>query len=142
MRRALLPLIAFTLSAQTAELGRYLFYDQRLSVNGQASCASCHRQDLAFTDGRARAQGTTGELHARSAMSLVNLAWNSAFNWADPTVHSLEEQALKPMMSTAPVELGYGFVEKQFLGTARHDPVYRRLFPEAFPSDPDPFTTA
>ncbi len=34
------------------ELGRHLFYDQRMSVNGKASCATCHRQDLAFTDGR------------------------------------------------------------------------------------------
>src|SRR5947209_773543 len=106
MTRFLPALVALTLSAQTAgqksELGRYLFYDTRLSVNGQSSCATCHRQELAFTDGRARALGTTGELHPRSAMSLVNLAWNAAFNWSDPTVHSLEQQALKPMLSTAP----------------------------------------
>src|ERR1700675_15467 len=51
------------MSAAKAQLGRYLFYDQRISVNGQASCATCHQQDLAFTDGRAHAKGTTGELH-------------------------------------------------------------------------------
>ena len=41
------------------ELGRRLFYDKRMSVNGGLSCAGCHRQELAFTDGKARAEGTT-----------------------------------------------------------------------------------
>jgi cytochrome c peroxidase len=34
------------------ELGKHLFYDTRMSVNGKASCATCHKQELAFTDGR------------------------------------------------------------------------------------------
>jgi cytochrome c peroxidase len=113
-----------------------------MSVNGTTSCATCHHQELAFTDGRDRAKGATGELHPRGAMSLVNLAWNRAFNWADPSVHSLEEQALKPMMSTAPVELGFKAVEKTFLENARTDRVYSSLFPEAFPGEPEPWTTA
>ena len=40
-------------------LGRLLFYDKRMSVNGTTSCATCHRQELAFTDGRAVAVGAT-----------------------------------------------------------------------------------
>src|ERR1700683_5183312 len=44
------------MNAAKVELGRYLFYDQRMSVNGQASCGTCHQQDLAFTDGRAHAK--------------------------------------------------------------------------------------
>ena len=63
------------MSAAKVELGRYLFYDQRMSVNGKQSCASCHRQELAFTDGRAHAEGTTGQLHPRGSMSLVNVAY-------------------------------------------------------------------
>ena len=42
------------MSPAKVELGRYLFYDKRISVNGKESCASCHRQELAFTDGRSR----------------------------------------------------------------------------------------
>ena len=68
------------MSAAKVELGRYLFYDKRMSVNGKESCGSCHRQELAFTDGRARAEGTTGQLHPRSSMSLVNVAYNSAID--------------------------------------------------------------
>jgi cytochrome c peroxidase len=123
-------------------LGRYLFYDKRLSLNGTTSCATCHRQELAFTDGLERAKGATGDLHPRGAMTLVNVAWNRAFNWGDRSVHSLEEQALKPMMGTTPIELGFGTVEKQFLASARHDPVYEKLFPAAFPGEDDPWSTA
>jgi cytochrome c peroxidase len=127
---------------EKVRLGRYLFYDKRMSMNGSTSCATCHRQELAFTDGRGRAQGATGELHPRGALSLVNVAWNAAFNWGDRSVHSLEEQALKPMMSTNPVELGYGAIEATFLEMARTDPTYSVLFPAAFPEDGKPWTTA
>jgi len=130
------------LTAEKVRLGRYLFYDKRMSVNGTMSCATCHRQELAFTDGRGRARGATGELHPRGAMSLVNVAWNRAFNWADPSVHSLEEQALKPMMSTDPVELGFGVIEECFLKAARTDPVYSVLFPAAFSNELNPWTTS
>jgi cytochrome c peroxidase len=42
------------------ELGRYFFYDTRMSANGAQSCASCHIQSLAFTDGKPRGEGSTG----------------------------------------------------------------------------------
>ena len=69
---------AFT--AEKAELGRYLFYDRRLSATGTFSCASCHRQALAFSDGKPRAIGATGEVHRRNAMSLANVVYNRTFN--------------------------------------------------------------
>jgi cytochrome c peroxidase len=123
-----------------AVLGRYLFYDRRMSVNGTTSCGTCHRQEIAFTDGRAQAKGATGELHPRSAMSLVNVVRSRAFNWSDPTVHSLEAQALKPMFGTSPIELGLAAVKADFVKLLRSDPVYRPLFPRAFPGQPDPYT--
>src|SRR5580700_2955225 len=76
------------------ELGRYLFYDARMSVNGKASCATCHKQELAFTDGKPVAVGTTGEQHSRSAMSLVNVAYSAVLTWSNPQMKALEEQAL------------------------------------------------
>jgi len=63
------------MSVAKVELGRHLFYGKRMSVNGKESCGTCHRQELAFTDGRARAEGTTGQAHPRSSMSLVNVAY-------------------------------------------------------------------
>jgi cytochrome c peroxidase len=111
-----------------------------MSANGAGSCATCHRQELAFTDGRARAVGVTGQAHPRSAMSLINVAYNGAFNWSDPNVHSLEEQALKPMFSTEPVELGVS--RDDFLGLICADPIYRVLFPRTFPGEGNPYTIA
>jgi cytochrome c peroxidase len=122
-----------------AQLGRYLFYDKRMSVNGAASCATCHRQDLAFTDGRAQAVGATNQSHPRGSMSLVNVAYNTAFNWTgDPAIRSLEQQALKPMLGTDPIELGLS--KDAFLKQIRTDSTYRPLFAKAFPNQADPFT--
>src|SRR5262249_48238348 len=53
------------MSDAKADLGRHLFYDTRLSANHTQSCASCHQQARAFTDGRARSVGSTGDLHPR-----------------------------------------------------------------------------
>ena len=63
---------------EKVRLGRRLFYDTRLSGNGTFSCASCHQQNRAFTDGRARMRSVRpAALHPRSAMSLTNVAYNS-----------------------------------------------------------------
>src|SRR5215469_10015518 len=74
------------MTASKVELGRHLFYDRRLSVNGKESCGTCHRQELAFTDGRAHAEGTTGQHQPRSSMSLVNVAYAPRLTWANPTL--------------------------------------------------------
>ena len=118
------------------ELGRHLFYDTRLSGNGEQSCATCHIQALAFTDGRARGLGSTGERHPRGAMSLVNVAYRDALTWANPTLRSLEEQVLVPLFGTDPVELGLSGHEPRVYAALAASPVYRRLFAAAFPSLP------
>jgi cytochrome c peroxidase len=128
------------MSAAKIELGRRLFYDKRISVNNRESCGTCHRQDLAFTDGRARAEGATGQLHPRSSMSLVNVAYVTRLTWAHPTLESLEEQALVPMLGDTPIELGLKGHEQEFLLAVSRDPVYQRLFPRAFPGEPDAYT--
>ena len=108
--RGLPPLASAPVTAQpTAEavaLGRRLFYDSRLSGNGTFSCASCHRQARAFTDGRAHALGSTGQAHPRSAMSLTNVAYNSSYGWADGRIRTLEAQMAVPMFNEHPIEMG------------------------------------
>ncbi len=51
------------MSDAKVDLGRRLFYDARLSGNQTYACATCHQQELAFTDGRAQAIGSTGGVH-------------------------------------------------------------------------------
>jgi cytochrome c peroxidase len=75
-------------------------------------------------------------------MSLVNLAFSATLTWRDPELRSLEAQALIPMLSEHPVELGLRGHEAPFLHVLRSDAVYREMFPKAFPGEGDPFTLA
>jgi cytochrome c peroxidase len=123
-----------------ALLGRYLFYERRMSFSRSTSCATCHRQELAFTDGQAHAIGASGAPLPRSTMSLVNVAYTRLFTWSDPTVHSLEQLAINSLYARDPVEFGLDAVEPQFLRLLRSDPLYRPLFPRAFPGEANPYT--
>jgi cytochrome c peroxidase len=130
------------MSVAKVRLGRYLFYDKRLSVNGTQSCATCHKQELAFTDGRATGLGATGQSHSRSAMSLVNVAFNATLTWSNPALRSLEEQVLVPLLGEHPEELGMHGRDRDLFALLHREPVYCRLFPQAFPGGPEPFTLA
>ncbi|WP_437522806.1 MbnH family di-heme enzyme [Sorangium sp. So ce726] len=130
------------MSSAKVELGRRLFYDVRLSGNGTYSCGSCHRQELAFTDGLANAEGSTGQFHSRSSMSLANVAYLTTLTWANPLVEALEEQALLPMFGETPVELGLAGMEDELLERLQGEPLYQDLFPEAFPGDDEPIRLA
>jgi len=78
-------------------LGRRLFYDKIMGRDSAFACADCHQQDKAFTDGRALAVGIDGRESPRSAMSIVNLAFNAdGFNW-DGASTQLWEQAIHPV---------------------------------------------
>jgi cytochrome c peroxidase len=122
------------------ELGRSLFYDRALSGNGTYACSSCHRQERAFTDGRARAVGSTGESHPRGTPSLANVAYFATLTWADPRLTRLEDQARVPMLNQHPVELGLAGREDELLGRLRENPDYRSRFSAAFPDERDPIS--
>lgn len=128
------------MTAAKVELGRHLFYDRRLSVDGAYACADCHLQELAFTDGRGRAVGATGELHPRSAMSLANVAYNASLGWDDPDLLRLEDQAKVPMFNRRPVELGLAGRRRRTMARLLEDPLYRRMFAAAFPEVRGRFT--
>lgn len=128
------------ISRTKVELGRRLFYDVRLSVTQTFSCATCHIQALAFTDGRTRSIGATGELHPRGAMTLVNVAYASRLTWANNLLDRLEDQALTPMFGEEPVEMGMSGREDSIVEMLRTDEHYRRLIPNAFPGDEDPYS--
>ena len=126
------------MSSAKVELGRMLFYDKRLSANGAFSCATCHQQSRAFTDGAAVAIGVTGAKHPRNSMSLTNAAYNPVLTWADPMQHALETQALVPMFGTTPVEMGLAGREASITTLLGQDPGYIRLFRTAFPGQAHP----
>ena len=126
------------MSVTKVELGRWLFYDQRLSGNGTQSCATCHLQAVAFTDAKPRSIGSTGEVHPRGAMSLVNVAYASRLTWANPMLDRLEDQALTPLFGDNPIEMGMSGRDDEVAELLRSDPRYAELVSRAFPDDAEP----
>jgi len=91
-------------------LGRRLFYDRIMGRDSAFACADCHQQDKAFTDGLALAVGVGGEESPRSAMSIVNLAFNAnGFNW-DGASEQLWEQAIHPVENMLEMDEDWGSV--------------------------------
>jgi cytochrome c peroxidase len=88
---------------QGVYLGRYLFYESRLSANNAVSCGSCHEQAKAFTDGKTLSMGINQSLLTRNSMSLANQLWARKFFW-DGRATGLEAQAAIPL--TNPTEMG------------------------------------
>jgi cytochrome c peroxidase len=128
------------MSDELVELGRHLFFDERLSLNETQSCGSCHLQELAFTDGEAHAVGSTGDVHRRSSMGLSNIAYASALTWASDAVRTLEDQALLPIFSEVPIELGMAGEEELLISRFTDDAVALERFELAFRGEKEPVT--
>ena len=128
------------MTTEKVELGRWLFYDRRLSVTGDFACASCHQQALSFTDGLPISIGATSEAHPRSAMSLLNAAYASRLTWANPLLNQLEFQALTPLFGESPIEMGMAGRETDIVALIRGDARYAEGFRNAFPADQDPYS--
>lgn len=89
-----------------ATLGRVLFYDKSLSINNSISCASCHKQQFAFSDTALVSTGVEGGLTSRHSMRLVNarFATETKFFWNERAA-SLEQQTTQPIQDHA--EMGF-----------------------------------
>lgn len=84
------------LLTQRVALGKKLFHDKSLSKDGTISCATCHHQDKAFTDGLKFSKGINDQKGDKNSMPLFNLAWKSSFFW-DGRAKSLRDQVLQPI---------------------------------------------
>jgi cytochrome c peroxidase len=122
------------------DLGRHLFYDTRLSITGAMSCATCHDQARAFSDGRRTGLGATGQVHPRNPQALVNVAYNPVLTWANPALDRIETQVLLPLFGEDPIEMGLAGREQQLLDMLRDDPSYPERFATAFPEQTEPIS--
>jgi cytochrome c peroxidase len=115
---------------KAAQLGHQLFFDTRLSSDGQVSCASCHLPGIAFTDGRklARGVGTAG----RNAMTIVGTAYSPWFFW-DGRKDSQWAQALGPLESA----VEHGGDRTQYAHVIASDAHYRSQYEALFGPLPD-----
>jgi cytochrome c peroxidase len=94
------------ISDAKATLGRVLFYDKNLSVDNTVSCASCHKQEFAFSDTALVSSGVQGGVTGRHSMRLVNsrFAVERKFFWNERAA-SLELQTTQPVQDHA--EMGF-----------------------------------
>lgn len=76
-------LFARPVERDKAVLGRVLFYDEKLSSDGTVSCASCHKQDIAFSDDKAFSEGVSDRATARNSFALGSVANFSAYYGTD-----------------------------------------------------------
>jgi cytochrome c peroxidase len=115
-------------------LGRQLFFENRISKGAKMSCNSCHILDKYGNDNLPFSPGHEGKLGGRSSPSVYNAALHVAQFW-DGRAPSVEEQAKGPVLN--PVEMGApdaDFVVK----VLKSMPGYVEAFKAAFPGEADP----
>ncbi len=115
------------LLTERVELGRKLFFDTRLSVNGRQSCSTCHQPQSGFSEAKKVSTGAADQPGTRNAMTLVNLAWKKSFFW-DGRAASLREQVLQPIQN--PIEMHETLTNVVSKLTRADD--YAALFAKAF----------
>ena len=119
------------LTTQGIELGRKLFYDGRLSKDGNFPCSSCHQQFDAFaTYAHDLSHGFNNSFTTRNAPALFNLAWQTNFQW-DGGVNNIEVQPLAPI--TAPNEMAE--TVDHIIEKLKADATYRQLFKNVYGDD-------
>jgi cytochrome c peroxidase len=118
------------LTAAKIELGRKLFFDARLSLDGTVACATCHNPSLGFSDGRARAIGIYGQEFKRGSPMLINRLFSTLQFW-DGRAKSLEDQVPQPIQNEFEMRNTPENVER----TLRAGGEYREEFQQIFGTD-------
>jgi cytochrome c peroxidase len=115
------------MTMEGVELGRWLFYEKRLSGNDSMSCASCHLAQHGFSDPNKYSTGIDGIAGTRNSMALINLGWDNFFFW-DGRASTLEKQILEPVPN--PIELHQSWPDAIY--KLNLDIAYRNRFFKAF----------
>lgn len=124
------------LNSNRVKLGRILFFDPRLSGEGNMSCATCHNPGLGWSDGLPTGKGVKSMALDRASPTIINSAFNKIQMW-DGRKKDLEEQAMGPMEANS--EMNMDTVK---LFTWLNESVgYRKLFEAAYPKEAIDATT-
>lgn len=113
------------------DLGHKLFFDPRLSGDGNMSCATCHSPSLGWSDGLPTGKGVKSMVLGRASPTVFNTGFNSIQMW-DGRKKSLEDQAMGPMEAT--VEMNMDTV--RLFKWLNQNEGYKALFAKAFPGEP------
>lgn len=121
---------------QRVALGRALFFEPRVSLDGTASCARCHQPALYGTDALPKSIGAAGRVNARNAPTVLNAAVQFTQHWLGDRT-DVEDQARRALIGPA------SFGNPDFpaaMTRLRAIGGYAALFRAAFPGEPDPVT--
>ncbi len=113
-------------------LGKSLFFDKRLSVDGSIACADCHLPQFAFTDRKKVSSGIFGQHTERNAPSILNSAFLQTVMF-DAHLKSLEMQVIVPIQE--PTEMGHNM--KTLIPKLREIPEYQAAAQKIFNRDFD-----
>jgi cytochrome c peroxidase len=113
------------------ELGRQLYFDPRVSLDGTVSCATCHNPAKGWTDNMAVSIGINGQAGSRNAPTVLNTVYGRTMFW-DGRAPSLEGQAQGPVQN--PIEMGKQSY-KEIIERLRQVPSYREQFEKVFGSN-------
>ncbi|MCH8903257.1 MAG: cytochrome-c peroxidase [Bacteroidetes bacterium] len=110
------------------DLGRHLFYDPILSFDKTIACASCHRQEAAFSDAPVIFSiGISGEEMNRNTPPLFNLAWYPSLFW-DGKAKSIEEQIFHPVRAHDEMNLEWPEAVKRLKESEFYKPKFKAAF--------------
>lgn len=120
------------------ELGRTLFFEPRVSVDGTTSCARCHQPQLYGSDALTKSHGNHDKIGGRNAPTVLNTALQVKQHWSGNRV-DVEEQATKALTGAA----SYGNPDFDTpMARLKAIAGYQPLFQAAFPGDANPVTPA
>ncbi len=112
------------------KLGKTLFFDPRLSSDGNISCASCHNPMFGWSDGLPTTKGHKSKVLGRASPTVVNSGHNTLQMW-DGRKTSLEDQAMGPMESMDEMAADLPSLFKWL----NAEPTYKTMFAKAYPGE-------
>jgi cytochrome c peroxidase len=125
----------FPVTPERVALGRSLFFDPRISIDGVGSCVRCHQPALYGADGLPKSRGVKDKLLPRNAPTVLNSALQFKAHW-DGALESVEAQARMSVVGP-----GFGNPDyKSAMARVKAIPGYSELFTKAFPDQANPVT--
>ena len=126
----------FPVTPERVALGRMLFFDPRISLDGTVSCSKCHQPYLYGTDALAKPIGVKDRQNPRNAPTVLNAALQFAAHWRGDRVN-VEDQATKALIG--PPSFGQPDFQAA-MAKIKAIPTYPEMFHHAFPAEQDPIT--
>ncbi len=120
-----------TITDAGATLGRVLFYDKRMSVTNTVACASCHKQEFAFSDGVKASDGINGQVTSRNSNPITNVGYKNFLFW-DSRATNIIEVVEQPVSNH--IEMGMENLDQVAIKLKSVD-FYPELFKKAFGDD-------